>query len=223
MSLKFSYSRCHARRLQFHLLIQEQLSLEQGAGNNSADTLYGEPAVDKEPRGPDIRPLNIVGEYRIESGEDLRYSLAGEARDRDNGFVRKNASLQAIADIVTLQLDHVVFDKILLGQGDQPGFDTEEFDYAEMFLGLRHPAVVSGYHKNNRVYTAHASHHVADKSFVPGNIDHADRSSRRQIEPGETEIDGHSAFLFLGQTIGIDSGHPGDQRRFAVIDMTGCA
>jgi hypothetical protein len=55
---------------------------------------------------------------------------------------------------------------------------------------------------------------------VAGNVDHADLSSGRQIEPGEAEIDRQLPLFFLGEPVWIDAGQRFNQRRFAVVDMS---
>jgi hypothetical protein len=45
----------------------------------------------------------------------------------------------------------------------------------------------------------------------------------RQIEMGESDVDGNSALLFLRQSIAVDAGQSAQQGRFSVIDVTGRA
>ena len=92
-----------------------------------------------------------------------------------------------------------------------------------MFGCLRHPAVIGSDNEHDRIDTADAGNHVFNELFVAGNINNADRFTGGQIEPSEAQIDSQAAPLFFRQAVRIYSGKRFDQRRFAVIYMSGSA
>ncbi len=90
-----------------------------------------------------------------------------------------------------------------------------------MFARLRHNAFIRGNYKKNGVNSPRASQHVIDEIPVTWNIHNADFLSRREIQPGKTQINGHLAFFFLAQTVRIDPGQRLDQCGFAMVDVPG--
>ena len=55
----------------------------------------------------------------------------------------------------------------------------------------------------------------------PGHVDEADLASARERAPRVPEVDREAAALLLGPPVGVDPGEPHDQRRLAVVDVTG--
>ena len=89
-----------------------------------------------------------------------------------------------------------------------------------MLFGLRHPAVVRRDHEQREIDRPDAGDHVPHEIFVPRHIDHAEREAR-QSEMRKAEIDRDPARFFLRQPVGVGAGERLDQRRLAVIDMSG--
>jgi hypothetical protein len=55
---------------------------------------------------------------------------------------------------------------------------------------------------------------------MAGHIHDADLFSVRKREPAEAEVDRHLAFAFLFQAVGVDAGERGDERGFAMVNVT---
>src|SRR5687768_785956 len=65
--------------------------------------------------------------------------------------------------------------------------------------------------------------HVADEALVTRHVDDPDLVARGEAEPGEAEIDGQTASLLFGETVGVHPGQSLDQRRLSVVDVPGGA
>ncbi len=92
-----------------------------------------------------------------------------------------------------------------------------------MFFGLRHHAVVGGDGEQDEVNAMSAGEHILDEALVAGHVDDTHGSAVRQVEVGETQIDGDAALFFFFEPVGVLAGEGFDQAGFAVVDMAGGA
>ena len=91
----------------------------------------------------------------------------------------------------------------------------------EMFLCLRHDPFVSVDDEQDQIEARQAGDHILDEFFMTRYIDDTGPRTIWQVEPGKTQVDRQSPFLFFGCRIRIDSGQGPDQRRLSMIDMAG--
>ena len=56
---------------------------------------------------------------------------------------------------------------------------------------------------------------------MPRNVHEADPETARQVEVGESQIDGHPPALLFLEPIGVDAGQRSREGAFAVVDMAG--
>ena len=75
-----------------------------------------------------------------------------------------------------------------------------------MFTGLGHGAVIGGNHQQGKINAGDPGQHVADKTFVTGNIDKSKHGSIIQRVIGKAQVNGQTARLFFGQAVGINAG-----------------
>ena len=61
------------------------------------------------------------------------------------------------------------------------------------------------------------------KRSWPGHVDDADLAPARQRQPGKTKVDGHPAFLFFTEPVGVDARQGADERGLTVIHVAGGA
>ncbi len=73
------------------------------------------------------------------------------------------------------------------------------------------------------VQPADTCQHVLDEVAVTGYIYDADLLAAGQGQPGKAEVNGHKAFLFFFETVGIDAGEGSDEGGFAVVNVAGSA
>src|SRR5271169_5635102 len=93
----------------------------------------------------------------------------------------------------------------------------------EMLLALRHHAVVRRDREQHQVDAVRAGQHVADETFVAGDVDYAGAGAVGQREIGEAQVDRNPAFLLFLEAVGVLAGERLDKRRLAVVDMAGGA
>jgi hypothetical protein len=68
-----------------------------------------------------------------------------------------------------------------------------------------------------------ARQHVADESFVSGDVDEARAHAVREIEVCENKVDGDSPHHLLLEPVRIQSGERHYEARLSVVDMAGGA
>ncbi len=100
--------------------------------------------------------------------------------------------------------------------------NAEQLQNFDVLNRLRHYRVVGGHDQQGNVDPGRARHHGAHKFFVTRHVNHA-KPRVADGEYGKAQLDRHAATLFLGQTIGVDTGERANQRSLAVVDMSGRA
>src|ERR1035438_1560571 len=94
-----------------------------------------------------------------------------------------------------------------------------------MLHRLWHDALVGRDDEHDRRNATGAGEHVAYEQAVAGNVDKADPERRSveglHLERSEAEVDGYAAALLLGKPICVNACEGANQRRLAVIDVTG--
>src|SRR3954451_13159867 len=92
-----------------------------------------------------------------------------------------------------------------------------------MFAGLRFNSFIRRDDQNNGVDSTGPGEHVFDKPLVPGYVDNSDVLLVREEQMSKSEFDRNAALLFFSKTIRIDARECANERRLAVIDVTGSA
>ena len=111
--------------------------------------------------------------------------------------------------------------QIGFGESDHTGRRARELENAQVLLGLGHPSLVGVHHEEAAVDAAHSGQHVPEITHVTRNVDERDPLAVGRVQVREPQIDGESAFLFLGPTIGVGAGEGLDERGLAVVHVTG--
>ena len=75
-----------------------------------------------------------------------------------------------------------------------------------MFHRLWHRAIIGRHHQQREIDCRHTRNHVADESFMAGNVDKTKHSAAIKRLVGEAQVDGQTARLLFRQTIGVDAG-----------------
>ena len=213
--------------LETEIIADLEAAAGEGAGDDGADAFDLEGAIDGEDRFAEVGGRGGVGEEAGEFGADLVEALALRCADGDDGGAFEGGALQAFADELGGECD--ILDEVGLGEGDDGAGDAEVGKDVEVFLGLRHPAIVCGDDEESGVHAADPGDHVVDEIGVAGDIDDAEFVGEvgglgiGEGEVGEAEFDGHAAEFFLGESIGIGAGESADQGGLAVVDVAGGA
>src|SRR2546421_598283 len=87
--------------------------------------------------------------------------------------------------------------------------------------GRRLPALVGRHHEDGGVDGADPRQHVADEPLVTRDVDDPHLPARRQLEPGEAQVDGETPTLLLLEAVRVDAGQRLDECALAVVDVTG--
>jgi hypothetical protein len=99
--------------------------------------------------------------------------------------------------------------------------DVQEIENCRVLARLWHHSIVAGHDEQHEVDARDPAQHIVDESFMARHIDKPDCFIGLERQVGESEIDRHAPFLFLGQTIGIDSSQRPDQERLPMINVAG--
>src|SRR5262249_31082830 len=118
-------------------------------------------------------------------------------------------------------------DGIRFGEDGDAARHGQKAADVEVFAGLGLDALVSGDDKHDHVNAANSSEHVANETFVSGDVDESETQKLAvrsgQFEMREADVNGDAAAFFLFEAVGIDTGQRFDQRGLAVIDVAGGA
>ncbi len=111
---------------------------------------------------------------------------------------------------------------ICLGDCDHALVDAEAGEDDRVLLRLRHHPVVGGDDDDQEEVDApRAGDHSSDEPFVSGDVDHRDLPTIRQAQTGIAQLDRDPPGLLFRQPVGVDAGERGDERRLAMVDVTG--
>ena len=83
--------------------------------------------------------------------------------------------------------------------------------------------IVGRDHQQHTVHAQYPGEHIGQEPLVPRHIDEPDGDAVRQHRMREAKVDGHAAPLLLGEAVGVDAGQGAQERRLAVVDVTGGA
>ena len=193
----------------------------QRAGDDRAAALGGEHAVD-----PQSRPAAITGGRGQpgEVGERGGQLVDAGSRRRGDGHDRRPAEErpgEVVGDLHRRQFDELgVVEQVDLGEGDDAVGDADELEDAQVLLALRLPALGGGDDEQAGVDAADAGEHVAQEAHVARDVDEADRLAVDDAV-GEAEVDRQPAALLLLEAVGVGPRQQADERRLAVVDVTG--
>jgi hypothetical protein len=142
-------------------------------------------------------------------------------RDWHNGRLRQEASGDEAAGFLRNGRHAGRVHQVGLGNDDQAGGDSQQPHDMEVLDGLWHDAIIGRDHEQHEIYARGTGQHVVEEAFVAGNIHDADAATVRQGERSKPQVDGHTARPFLRQGIWVMPGQELDERRLAMVNMTG--
>ena len=208
-------------RQHLDLLALRQAPAGEGAGHDRAGALHREDPVDPE-AGP--LPVPCGGgrvQHPVELGLQIVQAGPGRGRDREHGGVAQRRPCDALPHAGHDGLQRLGIDEVRLRDDDDRGRDPEEVEDVQVLLRLRLPALVGRHDEDGGVDGADPRQHVADEPLVTRDVDDPHLPARRQLEPGETQVDGEAPALLLLEAVRVDAGQRLDERALAVVDVTG--
>ena len=184
--------------LQVNGLAPGECSARQRSGYDRADPGETEGAVYKQSRFADIaRPIRAC-QLGCEFLFQLLYSLARTSGSRNDRGVSIRGKLKPLFDIGAHSIG---LTEIAFAERDHHSSDAEVNQNLQVFLGLRHPSVVSRDHQESQIDRAYAGDHVPNKVFVAGYVHHPDMNPGSirclEIKVGKTEIDRNLSRFFF--------------------------
>ena len=111
--------------------------------------------------------------------------------------------------------------EVRLGEDHRAAIHAQQVENRQMFERLRHDPVIDGDCQKREIDSARAREHRVNETLVAWNINEADPLPGARGHIGEAQIDRDAARLLILQPVAIDARQGFDQRRLAVIDMTG--
>jgi hypothetical protein len=144
------------------------------------------------------------------------------AAGADDGRICQERIGDQFPDLLLDQIQPSGFGQIALGQRDHAGFQVQQPQDVQMLTRLRLDRIVRGHDQQGQIHPGRAGQHVPHKTFVARDVDDAQPVLVQQ-QFGEAQLDGDAPAFFLGKPVGIDPRQGADQRRLAVIDVSGGA
>ena len=182
--------------------------------------LIGEDAVDEQPGARGFRRGRRPQE-RVERGGEPVETLAGLGRDGDHGRLRQHRSLDALEHLVGGDGQRLVVDQVAFRERDHPAGHPQHVEDLQVLLGLGFPSLVRRDDEQDEPNRPDPGEHVPDEPLVSGHVNEPDLATARERAPRVPEVDREPATLLLGPPIRVHPGHPDDQGRLPVVDVTG--
>ena len=182
------------------------MTVDQRPGDDGAEPCHREGAIYRQSRPRQIAlggdPLN----HRLDSGHQLRQSLTGVRRDRQDLRALQRCALECVLDIRGHQLDPIVVNQVSFGQRDQSARNSEQVQNGQVLSCLRHDRLVRGDDQQREIDASDTGEHVVDEALVSGNVHNGDIIARGQLQPREAEVNRQPTLLLLGEPIRVDPG-----------------
>ena len=190
----------------------------QRSGDDGAGSADREGPVDPQPDRRGRVGGRKSGEQLLQRRDQLRHARSGQRADRDGRHRAHGRRRQTVAHVGQHRRR---IGEVGLRHREQRVPDAEGVEDGDVLGGLGRPAVVRSDHDQRGGHRPDAGEHVADEPLVAGDVDDGEPPAGGQRRPGEAEVDGQPAPAFLGPAVGLHPGQGADQRRLAVVDVTG--
>ena len=199
------------------------LARPQGAGDHRADALEREDAVHGQAGRAAAAARLGAARGALERGQQVVQAAPVPGAHGDDLAAVVGRGLEELAHVRFRQLQQFLVHDVRLGQRHDPVAHAQQLDDGQVLHRLRHDAVVGGDDQQEEVDAGRPGHHGAHEALVARHVDHAQPGARRQLQLRVAELDGDAALLLLAQPVGVLAGEPRDERRLAVVDVTGGA
>ncbi len=119
------------------------------------------------------------------------------------------------------ELERLLVDDVRLRERDDAALDAEQPEDCEVLVRLRPRALVRVDDEQEEVDSGRAGDHRADEALVAGDVDDGQPAPVGQLERRVPEVDRDAARLLFGQPVGVLARQRLDERRLAMVDVTG--
>ena len=185
---------------------------------DGADAAQREHAVDVEPRRARRGRALLRPRGRRERGTQLVEPRARARAHRDD----RRAGHELLR-LRARELERLLVDEVGLRQRDDAALDAEQAQDREVLERLRPRALGRVDDEQEEVDAGRAGDHRADEPLVPGDVDDGELRAVGQFERRVAEVDRDAALALLRQPVGVLARQRLDERRLAVVDVTGGA
>ncbi len=211
-----------AARFDDEFVTDASLAASDAPGDDRAVSGDRKTAIDGHPEragGCGAHPSGLSGCLLKDLLEFLDPRTGGGAGAHQRSGLEKR-SLDQLAYFFFNQIDPTRFREVALREDQDAGGQIEHPENVEVFSSLAVDRVIRGDDEEGQIHPGGSSQHVADESFVTWDIDDT-KSVRAHDEFGEAQFDGDAPFFFFGKSVGIDASEGSNERRLAVIDVSG--
>ena len=223
VDLNFAHPRFFSGGENLHRVAYIDGAGEQGAGNHGAEAADTEMAVDRQAQ----RPVAVLGDDAFDLLPDgfhkLRNPVLGDGGNPAQGSLLQKGAGDLLADLLLDDVDPVFLGQIAFVEDNNSPGNLQQLENLQMLVGLGHDPFHDIHDQQDQIDAADAGQHVADESFMAGDVDHPGDLSAGEAKGREPEVDGNSPRFFLFQTVRVGSGQGPDQLGLAVVDVTGGA
>src|SRR5215470_2821079 len=215
-----AHAQAFAARKELHFVARGDAAAKQRAGYDGAKSLDRESAVDRQAEvaarifAGNLEGLLQQGFFQI---REARFRFRTDGNNR-RALEKRTAKI--VFHFQAREFERIAVDQIGLGENNQAALDPQQAADVEVFAGLRLDGLIRGNDQQHQIHSRRAREHVADKTFMAGNI-HETKLDAALFQEREAKIDRDSAALFFFQAVGVGAGKGFNQRRFAVVDMAG--
>ena len=150
------------------------MTVDQGACNDRAEPRQREGSVYGQPGPSEVALRRNVLDHGRDGGCQLRQSLSGVRGHRYDRRGLKRRAFQSVLYVGHDELDPLIVNEVLLGEGYQSARYPEQVENGEMLARLGHHRLVRGHHQQRDVYAADAGEHVVHEPLVSGYVHDAE-------------------------------------------------
>ena len=220
MHLKPAHSHGRAGGPQGELRLGLDRSTPQRPGDDGAEPLDREHAIDRQPRrdiGLSSLPRVATLQQRLPQGIE---AVAGPCRHADDGRRGERRAGDEFLHVRLRHRLHRLVGQIAAGQGDHASADVEQPTDVEVLARLRHHGLVGRDDEQDGIDAADSREHRAHEALVTGHV-HERQGHVTDGRVGEAEFDADAAGPLFRQPVGVGAGERLDERALAVVDMPG--
>ena len=223
MHLDAAHAQPPSRGVKLDLLLPGDRSRDQRAGGHRAEAFHRKHAVDGQAEMAGRILLRRLGGHARQLLPQFVEPRAGYRADRHHGRAFQERAGHQFFHLDSHQPENVVIHQVGLGERNHAARNAQQPADIEVLAGLRLDGFVGRDDEQHQVDSAHAGEHVLDEALVARHVHEAQAQRGRQLQVGETQVDGDAAaFLFL-QAVRVDAGERLDEGGLAVIDVAGGA
>src|SRR5206468_8964141 len=189
VNLKAAHAKNLPSRETAYPIADPDLARERRAGDDQPMSLQEEDPVYRQSEVPGRRLLLTALENLCNARSDLVQPLSGDGREPNDRRALQGCSCRQDLDFLLDLGDSRVGRQIDLRDYEDRAVDPEQVEDVQVFLGLRHHAVVGCDGEEHEVDAVGSREHVADEALVSWNIDDSGARAAGKVQVREAQVD----------------------------------